>query len=114
MTEADRSAGSACDRLEAILGRSQALEPPARADDALRAPRLAYARAILRMRIRPALEPDWPDADPPHAPKGCPFQAWSVGELLRLEHVVLAEGGAESAAGAQRQAARQPSRPVPA
>ncbi|MFO0848257.1 MAG: amylo-alpha-1,6-glucosidase [Gemmataceae bacterium] len=31
------------------------------------------------------------DADPPHAPRGCPFQAWSVGELLRLEHVVLAE-----------------------
>jgi predicted glycogen debranching enzyme len=31
------------------------------------------------------------DADSPHAPRGCPFQAWSVGELLRLEHVVLAE-----------------------
>jgi predicted glycogen debranching enzyme len=28
------------------------------------------------------------DADPPHTPRGCPFQAWSVGELLRLEHVV--------------------------
>ncbi|MCA9290680.1 MAG: hypothetical protein KDA25_06100, partial [Phycisphaerales bacterium] len=23
------------------------------------------------------------DGDPPHAPGGCPFQAWSVGELLR-------------------------------
>ncbi len=23
------------------------------------------------------------DGDPPHAPRGCPFQAWSVGELLR-------------------------------
>jgi predicted glycogen debranching enzyme len=31
------------------------------------------------------------DADPPHAPRGCPFQAWSVGEALRLERVVLAE-----------------------
>jgi predicted glycogen debranching enzyme len=31
------------------------------------------------------------DADPPHTPRGCPFQAWSVGELLRLEHVVLTE-----------------------
>jgi predicted glycogen debranching enzyme len=30
------------------------------------------------------------DGDPPHAPRGCPFQAWSVGELLRLERVVLA------------------------
>ena len=25
------------------------------------------------------------DADPPHTPAGCPFQAWSLGELLRLE-----------------------------
>jgi glycogen debranching enzyme len=25
------------------------------------------------------------DADPPFTPAGCPFQAWSVGELLRLE-----------------------------
>jgi predicted glycogen debranching enzyme len=25
------------------------------------------------------------DADPPHTPRGCPFQAWSVGELLRID-----------------------------
>jgi predicted glycogen debranching enzyme len=31
------------------------------------------------------------DADPPHTPRGCPFQAWSMGELLRLKLVVLAE-----------------------
>jgi len=31
------------------------------------------------------------DADPPHTPRGCPFQAWSIGELLRLKLVVLAE-----------------------
>lgn len=24
------------------------------------------------------------DGDPPHTPRGCPFQAWSVGELLRV------------------------------
>jgi predicted glycogen debranching enzyme len=30
-------------------------------------------------------------AEAPHTPCGCPFQAWSVGELLRLEHKVLAE-----------------------
>ena len=24
------------------------------------------------------------DGDAPHAPRGCPFQAWSVGELLRI------------------------------
>ncbi len=31
------------------------------------------------------------DGDPPHTPRGCPFQAWSLGELLRLDLVVLAE-----------------------
>ncbi len=25
------------------------------------------------------------DGDPPHTPAGCPFQAWSLGELLRLD-----------------------------
>jgi predicted glycogen debranching enzyme len=30
------------------------------------------------------------DADPPHRPRGCPFQAWSVGEALRLDRVILA------------------------
>lgn len=29
------------------------------------------------------------DAEAPYTPRGCPFQAWSLGELLRLEHVVL-------------------------
>ena len=29
------------------------------------------------------------DADPPYTPRGCPFQAWSLGELLRLDRVVL-------------------------
>jgi glycogen debranching enzyme len=31
------------------------------------------------------------DADAPHTPRGCPCQAWSVGEALRLDRVVLAE-----------------------
>jgi predicted glycogen debranching enzyme len=31
------------------------------------------------------------DADAPHTPRGCPFQAWSVGEAIRLDRVVLAE-----------------------
>lgn len=26
------------------------------------------------------------DGDAPHAPRGAPFQAWSLGELLRIEH----------------------------
>jgi predicted glycogen debranching enzyme len=29
------------------------------------------------------------DAEAAHTPRGCPFQAWSLGELLRLEHSVL-------------------------
>jgi predicted glycogen debranching enzyme len=29
------------------------------------------------------------DAETPHTPRGCPFQAWSLGELLRLERTVL-------------------------
>lgn len=28
------------------------------------------------------------DGDPPHTPRGCPFQAWSVGELLRLDRAL--------------------------
>ena len=28
------------------------------------------------------------DAEPPHTPRGCPFQAWSLGEFLRLERTV--------------------------
>jgi predicted glycogen debranching enzyme len=31
------------------------------------------------------------DADPPHTPRGCPFQAWSVGEALRLDLDVLSD-----------------------
>ncbi|MFO1512875.1 MAG: amylo-alpha-1,6-glucosidase [Verrucomicrobiota bacterium] len=31
------------------------------------------------------------DATAPHTPQGCPFQAWSVGEALRLDQVVLKE-----------------------
>lgn len=30
------------------------------------------------------------DGDPPHSPRGCPFQVWSLGELLRLRNSVLA------------------------
>jgi predicted glycogen debranching enzyme len=30
--------------------------------------------------------PEIADGDPPHTPRGCPFQAWSLGELLRVNH----------------------------
>ena len=29
------------------------------------------------------------DAEAPFTPRGCPFQAWSLGELIRIERVVL-------------------------
>ena len=29
------------------------------------------------------------DAEPPHTPRGCPFQAWSLGELLRIRNRLL-------------------------
>jgi predicted glycogen debranching enzyme len=32
--------------------------------------------------------PEVADGDPPHTPGGCPFQAWSVGEALRLTHLL--------------------------
>jgi glycogen debranching enzyme len=42
------------------------------------------------------------DATAPHTPRGCPFQAWSVGEALRLDQVVLREQ--------EREGARAPAR----
>jgi predicted glycogen debranching enzyme len=50
----------------------------------------------------PAHLPEVADGDAPHRPGGCPFQAWSVGEALRLDRSVL---GARTTA---RHAARRP------
>ncbi len=35
------------------------------------------------------------DGDPPHTPRGCPFQAWSLGELLRIEAFLAPAGRPE-------------------
>jgi predicted glycogen debranching enzyme len=35
--------------------------------------------------------PEIAEGDAPHEPRGCPFQAWSVGEALRLDRIVLAK-----------------------
>ena len=54
------------------------------------------AKAEARERFLPALRAhlheaglgsvsEIADGDAPHTPRGCPFQAWSVGELLRIE-----------------------------
>jgi predicted glycogen debranching enzyme len=37
------------------------------------------------------------DAEAPHMPRGCPFQAWSIAELIRLEQTLFAEQGAKPA-----------------
>ena len=45
------------------------------------------------------------DADPPFTPRGCPFQAWSLGELLRLDRVIapaVSEAGSGTADLADR------------
>ncbi len=39
------------------------------------------------------------DAEHPHTLRGCPFQAWSLGELLRLKLEVLAPGEGDDASG---------------
>jgi glycogen debranching enzyme len=64
------------------------------ADDAAR--REARARFLTPLRAHlgdPGLGhfAEIADGDPPHATRGCPFQAWSLGELLRLERQVLAD-----------------------
>ncbi|MEP6770124.1 MAG: amylo-alpha-1,6-glucosidase [Acidobacteriota bacterium] len=48
------------------------------------------------------------DGDPPHRPGGCPFQAWSVAEMLRLELDVLA--AAPSSAGPEGNPTGEPPR----
>jgi predicted glycogen debranching enzyme len=40
--------------------------------------------------------PEIADGDAPHAPRGCPFQAWSVAEALRLDLDVLAVSDGDS------------------
>jgi glycogen debranching enzyme len=42
------------------------------------------------------------DAEPPFTPRGCPFQAWSLGELLRLDLQVLAEPEAKAEPDAKK------------
>ncbi len=41
----------------------------------------AFVEACVRVRA----------GGPPHTPRGCPFQAWSVGEALRLDRTVPTE-----------------------
>ena len=76
----------------------------------------AEARAEARERFLPALlshleeaglghVSELADGRRPHVPRGCPFQAWSVSELLRLVEVVLAGAAAPRSAGTRATAA---------
>jgi predicted glycogen debranching enzyme len=42
------------------------------------------------------------DGDPPFTPRGCPAQAWSLGELLRLDRVVLVDSPRPAAATSRK------------
>jgi glycogen debranching enzyme len=62
------------------------------------------ARAEATARFLPALQAhlaeaglghisEVADADAPHTPGGCPFQAWSLGEFIRIETMLgVADG----------------------
>ena len=44
------------------------------------------------------------DAEPPHRPGGCPFQAWSLGEFLRVSRLVENQIVADHARATSRRA----------
>ena len=52
--------------------------------------------------------PEIADAEPPHTPRGCPFQAWSVAEALRLSEQVLATRKTHTLPRPRRRSPRAP------
>ena len=48
------------------------------------------------------------DGDAPHAATGCPFQAWSVAELLRVRPAVLDAGEGRERRSREARAATLP------
>jgi predicted glycogen debranching enzyme len=66
-----------------------------RGDDARRAARARFLPPLVAHLDEAGLGhvSEVVDGDEPHTPGGCPFQAWSLGELIRLDRVVLAEDG---------------------
>lgn len=61
-------------------------------DDARLEARERFLKPLLESLYAAGLGhlPEVADGEPPHTPGGCPFQAWSVGEALRLDRVILA------------------------
>jgi predicted glycogen debranching enzyme len=75
--------------------------------NSLEAKREADARFLAPLRAHLAVAglghiSEVADAEPPHVPGGCPFQAWSLGEFLRATRLV--EGRAETGAVVRRAA----------
>ena len=68
MTATEPDPLTACDRLAVLFERASALEDRERlaTNDAVRVPVVPYAIALLRMRVRPALEPEAAARDPIH------------------------------------------------
>jgi predicted glycogen debranching enzyme len=61
-------------------------------DEARQEARARFVQPLLQLAEQTGGHlPEIADADPPHTPRGCPAQAWSVAEILRLETTVLAE-----------------------
>ena len=60
---------------------------------AKRAAREKFLEPLLRHLAKAGLGhvSEIADAEAPHIPRGCPFQAWSLGEVLRLDRAVLAD-----------------------
>ena len=60
--------------------------------DALRAARSRFLEPLVAHLDEAGLGhvSEIADGDAPHMPRGCPFQAWSVGEMLRLDRMILA------------------------
>lgn len=67
-TMAETAAMAASERLATVLEQSLALQERSEpsVDDAIRLPLVRYALAIVRMRLRPALEAAWEQDDPVH------------------------------------------------
>ncbi|MBK5257769.1 MAG: glycogen debranching enzyme family protein [Vicinamibacteria bacterium] len=66
-----------------------------RSPEALREARQRFLEPLITVLdpTRSGHLPEIAEGDAPHAPRGCPFQAWSVGEALRLDQIVLAPLG---------------------
>jgi len=54
--------------------------------------RMRFLRPLLDLTFEAGLGhlPEMVDGDPPHLSRGSPFEAWSLGELIRLDRSVLA------------------------